>query len=98
MANITPWTGLAIATGIILVLCGAMTLHQRKSTTKADDKGDACPATWYTWVPVIVGGLILAIALGTAFVKVRGPAGGNKGPSDPSLLGDSKNAPPPGQY
>ena len=75
MANIITWTCLAIATGIILVICGAMTLRQRKST-KADDKGEACPATWYTWAPVIVGGLILAIALVTAFTKVRGAADG----------------------
>ena len=84
MANIITWTCLAIATGIILVICGAMTLRQRKST-KADDKGEACPATWYTWAPVIVGGLILAIALVRAFAKVRGAAGvkGSMGSSVP---------------
>ena len=83
----TTWICLAIATGIILVICGTKTSRQRKST-KADVKGDACPKTWYTWAPVIVGGLILAIALGTAFVKVGGAAGGNGGSSGGAFTGE----------
>ncbi|MBZ3907475.1 MULTISPECIES: hypothetical protein [Streptomyces] len=77
-----------LVAGLVLTAAGVVYLG---------DAGDAWQTPWFVVIPLVVGGLCLAGAVGFLDHAIRGRRGaGRKGPTGPANRGTAAGAGPPG--